>query len=109
MELITRRQALKLFESPMDELLSAADDLRRRFRKDHFDLCTIINAKSGSCSENCRFCSQSSHYMTFSETYPLLAEEDILEDARKNESQGVRRSVIFGRFAACSHQKTLPR
>ena len=53
MELITRRQALELFESPLDELLSAADNLRRRFSKDHFDLCTIINAKSGSCSENC--------------------------------------------------------
>ena len=91
MELITRRQALELFESPLKELLSAADDIRRRFCGDGFDLCTIINAKSGSCSENCRFCSQSSHYMTFSETYPLLAEEDILEDARKNESQGVRR------------------
>ena len=91
MELITRRQALELFESPLDELLSAADDLRRRFRKDHFDLCTIINAKSGSCSENCRFCSQSSHYMTFSETYPLLSETEIIADAMRNESQGVRR------------------
>lgn len=91
MELITRRQALELFESPLEELLTEANDIRRRFCADRFDLCTIINAKSGSCSENCRFCSQSSHYMTFSETYPLLSEEEILSDARHNEAQGVRR------------------
>ena len=91
MELITRRQALELFESPLEELLTEANDMRRRFCADRFDLCTIINAKSGSCSENCRFCSQSSHYETFSETYPLLSEEEILSDARHNEAQGVRR------------------
>lgn len=105
MEIITRQQALELFESPLEELLTEADNLRRRFRDDHFDLCTIINAKSGSCSENCRFCSQSSHYDTFSQTYPLLSEEDILADARHNEAQGVRRYSLVTSGRSLSSQE----
>jgi biotin synthase len=44
-------------------------------------LCTICNAKSGRCSEDCAFCSQSSHARTDAPVYPLLAEKDLQEGA----------------------------
>lgn len=57
-----------------------------------FDLCTIVNAKCGRCSEDCRYCAQSAHYRTAcEESYPLLSTQELLEDARRNAQQGVLR------------------
>lgn len=58
------------------------------------ELCSIINARSGHCSENCTFCAQSSYYNTNVQIYPMLSPEDILHSAIKVESQGVQRFSI---------------
>ena len=68
--------------------------IRDHFCGNQFDMCTIINGKSGLCSENCKFCAQSSHYNTGSKVYSLLSEEEILADAKKNADQGVMRYSI---------------
>lgn len=91
---ITREEALRLYRQPLDELCAAADRLRQQFRGNAFDLCTIINAKSGLCPENCRFCAQSAHNHTGAEVYPLLPEETIVQAALKNQAQGVLRFSI---------------
>lgn len=49
---ISREEALFLYEQPLSELCEHADQIRRHFCSNQFDICTIINAKSGSCSEN---------------------------------------------------------
>ena len=59
--LITKEEALYLWEQPLEELCACADRIRRQFCSNAFDLCTIINGKSGRCSENCKFCAQSAH------------------------------------------------
>ena len=46
-EKITREQALELYHPPLEPLCAAADRIRRAFCQDAFDLCTIINGKSG--------------------------------------------------------------
>lgn len=91
---ITREEALWLYHQPLDELCAAADRLRQQFRGNAFDLCTIINAKSGLCPEDCRFCAQSAHNRTGAEVYPLLSAEMILQEALKNQAQGVLRFSI---------------
>ena len=90
-ESISALEALQLFHEPIDELCAAANEIRRHFCGNIFDICTIINAKSGRCSEDCKFCAQSSHYHTACGQHPLLSEQEILDDAERNAAKGVLR------------------
>lgn len=92
--LITKGEALDLYDQPLEVLCECADQIRRHFCSDQFDICTIINGKSGRCSENCKFCAQSLHNHTCTSEYPLLSDEEILEQARVNQEQGVLRYSI---------------
>ena len=91
---LTREEARWLYSQPFKELCEKADEIRAHFCANGFDICTIINGKSGRCSENCRFCAQSAHNHTGTEEYPLLSTEEILEQAKKNDEQGVLRYSI---------------
>lgn len=99
---ISFAEALSLTGLPADqtyELIHTAWRITRRLSLPGVELCSIINAKSGHCSEDCRFCAQSGRYRTDINTYPLLAESRVLESAREMESLGVKRFslVISGR------------
>lgn len=87
-------ELLDLVDAPLEELCSAADEIRKHFCSDTFDMCTIINGKSGRCSEDCKYCAQSAHYHTCIEEYPLKSKEDILELAKYNDERGVLRYSI---------------
>lgn len=89
--LISRQEAAELYGQPLEELCAAADRIRWHFCGNRFDLCAIINAKSGKCPENCRFCAQSAHYHTGAEEYPLLSAQAIAEQAERHDKQGVLR------------------
>ena len=78
---VTREEAIEIYKSDYEKLTSVANELREYFCGNDFDICTIINAKSGKCSENCKFCAQSSHYHTNVSEYDLLDEETIVQDA----------------------------
>ena len=91
---ISKEEALFLYRQPLLELCGSADKIRKYFCSDQFDICTIINARSGSCSENCKFCAQSAHNHTCAATYPLLSKEVILAQAKINHEQGVLRYSI---------------
>jgi len=91
---ITREEALALYEAPLEELCAAADEIRRHFCGSRFDMCTIINGKSGHCSENCKYCAQSAFYHSNIEEYPLLDADEIVRQAKINDEQGVLRYSI---------------
>lgn len=91
---ISREEALWLYQQPLEALCRKADEIRAHFCSNGFDICTIINGKSGRCSENCRFCAQSAHNHTGAEEYPLLPNEEILAQAKVNDAQGVLRYSI---------------
>ncbi|MCI8859834.1 MAG: biotin synthase BioB [Lachnospiraceae bacterium] len=91
---VNKQEALALAEFPVEELCVAADEIRQRFCGNSFDLCTIINGKSGKCSENCKYCAQSSFYHTNVESYPLLRTEELLKQAQYNSERGVPRYSI---------------
>jgi biotin synthase len=92
-ETLTRTEALALAEQvgqdDLLDLLSLANKVRKKFAG-AIEPCSIINAKSGRCSQNCRFCAQSGHHDTGIETYELLAPEDVLAAARQVYEAGVR-------------------
>ncbi len=91
---ISREEALWLYEEPLEDLCTAAHEIRRRFCGNGVDLCTIINGKSGRCSEDCKFCAQSAFYETGAETYPLLGTKEILAAAKKDAQAGSLRFSI---------------
>ncbi len=76
------------------ELIVKADKIRRKYCGATLDLCSILNAKSGSCSENCKFCAQSAHHSTGIESYPLKSKKDIIEAARRAKKIGAKRFGI---------------
>ena len=78
----------------IESLCKGADRIRKRFCGDHVDLCSIINGKSGKCSENCRFCAQSAHNCTGVSEYQFLDKETILKECLHNEKRGVHRFSI---------------
>ena len=94
-EQINRQEALRLSEEPLDRLREAAEEIRREKCGNGFDLCTIVNAKCGRCSEYCKYCAQSVHYRTAcEESYPLLSAAELVAGAKHNAQQGVVRYSI---------------
>ena len=84
---ITRAEAAWLFElersADIFDLLAWANRLREHFKGNKIHLCSIVNAKAGSCSENCSFCAQSSHYQTGSPKYGFVDPEPVAEAAEE--------------------------
>ena len=93
-ESITKDEALSLESADVEELSLAADEIRRRFAGGNFDACTIINAKSGRCTENCKFCAQSAAYHSGAKEYPLISTDKALREARRNEERGIGRVAL---------------
>jgi biotin synthase len=82
----TYKQALGILESSDDDLLAvlhAAFAIRRRYFGRGISIHVIRNARSGLCSENCSFCSQSAVSESEIPKYPMQSVEQILEGARE--------------------------
>lgn len=93
---ITFEEATKLMTADEDlkTLLNAANDIRKHFVGSQASLCTIINGKSGKCSEDCKFCAQSAHYNTGVDEYEMLDVDEILKSAKEVEAEGVHKFSI---------------
>ena len=90
---VTTAEALVLAASSGSDLhllFAEASRIRERFKGDTASLCSIINAKSGRCPENCAFCAQSAHHATNAQVYPMVDEEQIVECAKSAERNGAR-------------------
>jgi biotin synthase len=75
-------------------LLLAAGRVREHFRGSAVDICSIVNAKSGACSEDCSYCAQSVHHSTDAPVYPLIAVERMAEAANSAKKYGAKRFCI---------------
>jgi biotin synthase len=74
-------------------LMAAASEIREHFKGKTINLCGIVNAKSGLCTENCKFCSQSAHYCTDAPQYPFVGKEVIVGKAKQAKADGAH---MFG-------------
>ena len=87
---ITREEALSLsLMQDKQALYAAAGEIRDKMVGRHFDTCSIINARSGRCSENCKWCAQSAVFKTNVNEYELVDEETCMQMARLNNEYGV--------------------
>ena len=90
---LSRAEALELVQkidgADILDLVSLANKVRHKFAG-AIEPCSILNAKSGRCGQNCRFCAQSARHHTAIETYPLMAADEVLAAARRAADHGVR-------------------
>ncbi|PLX86135.1 MAG: biotin synthase BioB [Desulfuromonas sp.] len=87
----SRSEALSILRARGADLgwiLAGAQQLRENHSADRIRLCSIINAKSGRCAEDCSFCAQSSHHRTDAPVFPLKTAKDIVAEARRAEASG---------------------
>ncbi len=86
----TKEELLNLYNSNLDNLLNEA----KKYLKKEFEFCSIISARTGKCSQNCKYCAQSSHYNTNIETNPLLSVETVVDAAKDSVKNGADRVAI---------------
>ena len=85
-------EALELLRTtPETELCALAHALRTRYQGKTIDMCSIMNARSGRCSEDCKWCAQSKFHKTEVEVYPLVGAREAVEEAAGNARKGVKR------------------
>lgn len=88
---LDERDAEVLFDAEgadVFDLFAASNRVRERFRGNRVSLCSIINAKSGRCPEDCKFCSQSALHSSNIPEYPLKGAEEIASAAREAAKSG---------------------
>ncbi len=88
---LDRGEALSILTaqgSALSYLLAGAHRLREESFGNRIELCSIINAKSGRCPENCAFCAQSAHARTDAPVYPLKSVEEMVSGALQAEAEG---------------------
>jgi len=89
---LTKAEALELLGNPnFGAFYRAANEIREYFKGNIFDVCSIENAKSGACSEDCKWCSQSAHNNANVDVYELVDTDLAVSMAKKNERYGVKR------------------
>ena len=93
---LTKEELLDLYNLDLDELLNRAAE----FHSNKIEFCSIVNARNGKCSQNCKYCAQSSHYRTDIESYPLV-ELDIIKKAALES-----KANLATRFAVVTSGKT---
>ena len=85
---MTRLELLALYDAPLPELAARADRARREAGVNGLALCSIINARSGLCGEDCKFCAQSARHATGVPEYPLKDTGEIVAAAERAKASG---------------------
>lgn len=94
---VTKEDALYIADvsgTELFDLFASANKIRNQFMGNTVGLCSIVNAKSGACSEDCSFCAQSSISKAKIEVYPLLSKKIIIQKAKEIKKSGAERFSI---------------
>lgn len=99
-------EALELINTvPLSELCKAADRVREHFCGNTIDLCSIINARSGKCTEDCKWCSQSRHFSTGITEYETIDKAEAVRQAMENRCEGVNRFSLVTSGRTVTHKQ----
>ncbi len=92
---MNKEELLKLYYTDLETLISIAEKItNENFPKREIEVCSIISAKTGKCSENCKYCSQSIHNHTNVFCHPLLDIKEVKQSALKAKENGATRFCI---------------
>lgn len=80
--------------TPLQELISQANEIRKKYIGNRLELCNILNARSGLCPEDCKFCAQSARHHADIPTYPLKGKKEIINAAQKAKAIGAEKFGI---------------
>lgn len=94
MTTITKDNAEILLTTPLEQLISRANEVRKNSIGARLELCNILNARSGLCSEDCKFCAQSAKHGTDVPVYPLKDKATIVESAQNAKAIGAEKFGI---------------
>ena len=86
----TKEELLRLYNLPLEELLAESS----KYMSDNIEFCSLINARNGKCSQNCKYCAQSSHYCTNIESYPLVDIQEVIKAAKESKENKASRFAI---------------
>ena len=108
-DLIQYDEAVMLLENSisLEALMASANRIRTKYAGNKLSLCSIVNGKSGQCSEDCKFCAQSIHYETGVDVYEQMPIKKIVETAKTLENEGVHRFSIVTSGRALDQQDLL--
>lgn len=105
MKTIDRDEALALLKpGRRAELRERAHEVTEKYVEKRFDFCSIINARSGRCSENCKWCAQSAHWKTGCETYGWVGTDACVTAANEAAANGADRIGIVTSGRCLSHE-----
>jgi len=107
---ISREEALQLGSlsyEELDVLFQGTNRIRDRFKGDEVKICSIVNAKSGKCVEDCGFCAQSSKFETDSPEYELMSVDEIVTAAKQAEAFGANEFSIVTSGTALDDRKEM--
>ena len=98
-----------LSNEELDYLFIGTDKIREKFNGDAVKICSIVNAKSGKCSEDCGFCAQSISFKTDSPEYELMSVDEIVAAAKEAEGFGSNEFSIVCSGSAMEDRQELDR
>lgn len=88
--MLDKQELLRLYNLDLDELL----EMSSKYIKEDVEFCSLINARNGKCSQNCKYCAQSSHYCTHIEFYPLVEIDEVRKTALDAKAHKASRFAI---------------
>lgn len=82
---------IKLYNLNLEQLLKEASN----YTNDDVEFCSLISARTGKCSQNCKYCAQSLHYNTQCHTHPLVSKEEVKNAAlHSRENMATRFAIV---------------
>jgi len=82
--MLNKDELIKMYNLPLDELLAEA----KKYTFEEFEFCSLISARTGKCSQDCKYCAQSTHYNTEIYTHPLVSVEEVKNAASESKAAG---------------------
>ncbi len=88
--ILNKEELLNLYNKPLNELL----EISSKYMTNKIEFCSLVNARNGRCSQDCKYCAQSAHYRTDITDYPLIDKEEVIKAALEARENGVIRFAV---------------